>query len=67
MCSLMWTNAQLAVHVKHHLSSPDMPVTHTNGHMPHFQSDSSWTQLPAIGSKYIPGIYFVELFIISVP
>lgn len=61
----MWTNTQLAVHVKYHISSLDMPVTHTNGHMPHVHSDSSWTQLPAIGSKYIPGTYFVKLFIIS--
>lgn len=61
----MWTKPQLAVHVKHHISSAGMPVTHTNGHMPHFHSDSIWTQLPAIASKHIPEIYFVELFTIS--
>lgn len=66
MCSFLGTNPELTVHVKHLVSPPDMPVAHTDGHMPHFQSDSIWTQLPAIGSKSIPEIYLVELFIISV-
>jgi len=34
--------------------------------MPQFQSESIWTHLPAIGSKYIPGISLVELSLISV-